>query len=142
MIGLNFFPLDGIYPFWANLARKIKIFSLSWNLVENSTLMFTFFCFKWKSFLINLVPNFKFDCLMWNLESGLIRICKFNGDVCFFYFRSEILILRNFGTKNQNCLFRLTFGTETTSNMRNLLVMLTFPVFDRRYFFSKLDPRN
>ena len=45
--------------------------------------------------------------------------------------------------KNQNCQFKLKFGTETNSNMQNSLVVSTFSVLDRKdpfwswFFFQK-----
>ena len=72
--------LDVKHPFWANLVQKIKIVSLSWNLVPRliwicrikwwcSLFPFstgnTFFC-------ANVVPKFKFvslSCNQWYLQS-------------------------------------------------------------------------
>ena len=33
MVMFTFFVLDRTHPFWGNLVQKIKILSLSWNLV-------------------------------------------------------------------------------------------------------------
>ena len=39
-----------------------------------------------------------------------------------------------FGPKNQNCEFKLKFGSQTNLNMQKLMVY-TFPVFDQKYPF-------
>ena len=43
--------------------------------------------------------------------------------------------LGKFGPKNQNCHFKLKFGTYTSSNMQNSMVMFIVFVFDRKYPF-------
>ena len=53
----------------------------------------------------------------------------------FFGFWVEIPLLGKFGPKNQNCHFKLKFGTYTNSNMQNSMVMFSFFVFDRKYPF-------
>ena len=40
-----------------------------------------------------------------------------------------------FDPKNQNCQFKLKFGTYTNSNTQNSMVIFTFSVFDRKYLF-------
>ena len=37
------------------------------------------------------------------------------------------------GQKNQNCQFKLKFGTKTNLNMRNSMMMFTFSVFEHKY---------
>ena len=49
--------------------------------------------------------------------------------------RLEIPFLGKFGPKNQNCQFKLKFGTKTNLNMQNLVVLFTFSVFDWKYPF-------
>ena len=55
------------------------------------------------------------------------RAGKFNivsndhGRIQFFSLRPEIPVLGKFRPKNQNCLLKLKFGTETNSNMQNLM---------------------
>ena len=56
----------------------------------------------------------------------LIRIC--NGDVQFSYFRLKRSFLGKFGPKNQNCQFKLKFGTLTNSNKQKSMVSFTFHV--------------
>ena len=61
----------------------------------------------------------------------------------FFRYRPEIpfLGIRNnpfwvyLVHKNQNCQFKLKFGTQTSLNMQNSVVKLNFSVFDRKYLF-------
>ena len=43
---------------------------------------------------------------------------KISG-VHFFYFRPEKPFLDKFGQKNQNCHFKLKFGSKTNLNMLN-----------------------
>ena len=40
-----------------------------------------------------------------------------------------------FGPKNQNCQFKLKFGTKTNLNMQNSMVVFTFAVLHQRYPF-------
>ena len=50
-------------------------------------------------------------------------------------FRLELSCFGKFGPNNQNFQFKLKFGTKTNPNVQNLMVMLTFSVFDQRYMF-------
>ena len=44
-------------------------------------------------------------------------------------------------SENENCQFELKIGTQTTSNMKNSIVMFIFHVFDWKYhFFGNLFP--
>ena len=52
-----------------------------------------------------------------------------------FSLRPETPFLDKFGPKNQNCLSKLRFGTQTNSNMQNSMVMFTFSVFYQKYPF-------
>ena len=40
-----------------------------------------------------------------------------------------------FGPQNQNCQFKLKFGTWTNLNIHNWMVLFTFSIFDRKYPF-------
>ena len=62
-------------------------------------------------FLKNLVQNIKIVILCWNLIPRLIWICRIQWWCSLFCFRPEILFLLKFGTKNQNCQFKMKFGT-------------------------------
>ena len=54
----------------------------------------------------------------------------------------EIPYLGKFGPKNQNCHFKLKFGTYTNSNLQNSMVMFILSLFDRKYpFRANLDQK-
>ena len=46
---------------------------------------------------------------------------------------SVLLFLGKFCPENQNCQFKLKFGTKTNSNMQNSMMMFTFFVFNNKY---------
>ena len=60
------------------------------------------------------------------------------GYILIVFFELEIPFLGKFGPKNQNCQFKLKFGTRTNSDMQNSLVMFTFSVFDWKYFVGQI----
>ena len=70
-----------------------------------------------------------------NLVPRLIRICRIQWCYSLFCFWVEIPFLGKFGPKNQNCHFKLKFGTYTNSNMQNSMVMFILSVFDWKYPF-------
>ena len=74
----------------------------------------------------NLAPN-------WYLN--YFEYARFNGTVHLFCFRLEISFLSKFGPKNQNCQFKLKFGTQNNSNMQNSMVVFTFSALDQKYSF-------
>ena len=41
-----------------------------------------------------------------------------------------------FGSKNQNCQFKLKFGKKTNQNMQNSMVVFTFSGLDEKYPFQ------
>ena len=45
---------------------------------------------------------------------------------------TEIPFLGKFGPKNQNCYFKMKFGSYTHLNMQSSIVMLTFSVLERK----------
>ena len=122
---------DWKYPFWVNLVRKLKIFSSSWNLVLRLIqicripLRCSFhFCFRADiSFWADLVQKIKIVRLSWNLLLKLIWIYRIQWWCSRFCFKPE----------NQNCQFKLKFGSKSNSNMQNLMMTFTFPVFDHKY---------
>ena len=60
---------------------------------------------------------------------------KFHGDVHCFCSWPEILVLENFGTKVQNCLFKVKFD----SNVKNSVLMFIFFCFRQEVFlFGKI----
>ena len=68
MVVFNFSVLEWKHPFWANLVEKIKIVSLSWNLVPRLVRICriqwwsSFFCFRPKTPVLGIV----FSPLMYN----------------------------------------------------------------------------
>ena len=51
----------------------------------------------------------------------------------FFCFRPENPFWVNLLKKNQNCQFKLKFGTKTTLNRRNTMIMFNVFVFYHKY---------
>ena len=45
--------------------------------------------------------------------------------------------MSKFGPKNQNCQFKLKFGTKANSNLKNSMVLCTFSVFDLQFLSKK-----
>ena len=86
-------------------------------------------------FLGNFGPKFKIDCLKWNLAPRLVWICRIHCWCLLSQFSTGILFFDKFDPKNQNCLFKLKFGTKTDSNIHNLMGMLYFSAFDKKYLF-------
>ena len=104
-------------PF-GHLVQKIKLVSLSWNLVSRLIRicriqwwcsLFSFL--DWKhTFWENLVEKIEIFSLSWNLVARLIQYAEFIGGVHIFCFTWETPFLGKFGSKNQNCQFKLKFG--------------------------------
>ena len=59
----------------------------------------------------------------------MLKICG----VLFFFSRPEKPFLGKSGQKNQNCQFKLKFGTKTNLNTQNSMMMFTFSVSDHKY---------
>ena len=109
--------------------RLIRIYRIQWW-----CWLFPFS--DWKNlFWANLVQKIKIVGLGWNLVSRLIRICRIQWWCSLFCFRAETPFLGKFGQKNQNCRFKLKFGTKTNPNMQNSMVALAFSVLDRKHPF-------
>ena len=147
------------YPFWVNLVQNIKTVIFWWNLVAKlirlckiqwwcslfqsmtgNTLLFvtgnTFFRQIWSS-------TFKIVRLSWNLVLRLIQVCKTQW-LCLLYFclQPEILFLGKFSSKNQNCQSKMKFGNQTTLSMQNLMVIIIFSAFDRKYLFGAIRSKK
>ena len=100
--------------------------------------MFTFSIFNQKYLFLD-----KFDLKNQNCQFEiqylyLFRYAVFYGGVHILCFQLETLFLGKFDSKNQNYQFKLKCGTGANSNIQNLLVMFTFPAFDRKYFFGQI----
>ena len=81
-----------------------------------------FLFFDWKCLSrVNLVQKIKIVSWSCNLVPRLIWICRIQW------------FLGKFCPENQNCQFKLKFGTKTNSNMQNSKTMFTFSVFNHKY---------
>ena len=57
-----------------------------------------------------------------------------------FPFQTGKPLLGKFGPKNQNCHFKLKFGTFTNLNIQYSMMMLTFSFLDQKdCFWANLD---
>ena len=122
--------------------QKVKIVSLSWNLVPRliricriqwccslslvwtQNTLFRQLCSK-KS---------KFVSLSWNLVPWLIRICRIQWWCFFLSFGWKYPFLSKFDPKNQNCWYKLKFGTY--GDVHFFSFQLEVP------FLSKFGPKN
>ena len=148
----TFSIFDQKHRFRENLDPKFKIICLKWSLVSRIIwicrlhwmVVFTFSVFDKKySFWVTLVPKFKIVCLKWNLVPRLVWICRIHWWCLLSQFSTGILFFDKFEPKNQNCLFKLKFGTKTDSNIHNLMGMLYFSTFDKKYpFLGNLLEKN
>ena len=93
MVIFTFSVFDRKYPFWANLVQKVKIISLSWNLVPR--LIRICRIQWWCSLFLFLTGNTLFGqifgqivSLRWNLVASLIRICRIQWCCSLFLFLS------------------------------------------------------
>ena len=53
---------------------------------------------------------------------------SFNGAVHFFTFQIKMLFLGNFGTKTENYLCKVKFGTQSNPNMQNAMMVFRFSI--------------
>ena len=128
--GVHFFYFRWETPFLGKFGPKNQNcqFQLKFGTKTNSNMqspmvVFTFCVLDWKHpFWANLVQKLNIVSLSWNLVSILIRICRIQFCLHCLYFRMETPFLGRFGPKNQNCQFKLKFGTYTNSNMQNSAV--------------------
>ena len=92
-----------------------------------------FFVFDRKyPFLANLVQKVKIISWSSNLVARLIQICRIQWCCSLFQFLNGNTFFGQICSKNQNCHFKLKFGTYTNSNMQNLMVIFIFFVLDRK----------
>ena len=106
MVVFPFSVLNGKHLFWANLVQKIKIVSLSWNMVpiqinnlnmQNSMVVFTFSVWEWKhSFGVNLVEKFNIVSLRGNLVPRTNQIRRIYWRCSLFLFSTGNTILGKF----------------------------------------------
>ena len=128
----NFLTLFGlIWP------KKIRIFSLRWNLASKLITICSPFLVLDRKYLFwaNLVQKIKIACLRWNLEPELIPVFWIQRWYSFSLLWTGKHISGKFGPINQNCLFKMKFGIWINSNMLNSMVMFTLSVLDQKYNF-------
>ena len=87
-----------------------------------------FFRFRIEMSILGQISKFKIVCSKRNLIPRLIWI--WNSMAVFI-----LPFCTNMVQKIKNCLFKPKFGTYTNSNMKNIMVMFIFSVFDRKYPF-------
>ena len=141
MVMSIFSIFDQKYNFWENLVQRFQIVVLIWNCVHRlfriSRIQWWYSLFLcntgyYNTFWTNLVQKIKIVSLIWNLVSRLIRIYRIQCWCSVSYFRPKILFLGKFGSKNQNCRFKLKF------DMQNSVVMFVFSIFDCNYHFGQI----
>ena len=94
MVMFTFSVFEQKYHFRENLVQKIKIISLSWNLVLTliRTCRIHWGCFSFSvfdrkyTFWANLVQKIKIISLSWNLVPTLIRTCRIQWWCSLFLF--------------------------------------------------------
>ena len=89
-------------------------------------------CIRGRGRFLNII--FKISIIFFSLIVDLFA--KFSGDVQFLCFQPKIFFLGKFGPENQNCQFKLKFGTKANSKMHYLTAAFTFTVVDRKYHFQ------
>ena len=63
---------------------------------------------------------------------------EFHGGVHFFCFRLEMPSCGKRGQKNQKFWWKITFDSQTISNMQNSMVVFTYFVFNQKYTFCRI----
>ena len=117
--------------------------------MQNSMVVFTFSVLGQENpFLANLVQKIKIVCSKWSLIQRLIQIYRIKWCCPFdlFWTRNTLFGLpvlgypfwANFVREIKKCQFELKIGTETNSNIKNLMAMFIFPVFDWKYPFFEI----
>ena len=107
-----------------NFLIKMKLGPCSNSNMLNSIVMFKSSLLEHKyPFWASLVQKIKVIYLSLSLVPGVIWICWIQWWCLLFYFIPEIPFWARFGQKTQNCSFKVKFGTYTTSNLWNLLMM-------------------
>ena len=142
MVAFTLFVLGRIYPFWANFVEKIRIVSLSWNLVPLVPILIRIFKIQWWCSFY-LFYNTLFGHI-WSKNPN----CQFKVKFCTksnsnMQNLMEIPFFGKFGSKSQNCQFKLKFSTYTNTNLKNWTFMFVFSAFKWEYpFFGKLGLKN
>ena len=114
-------------PFWANLVKKIKIVCLSGNLVPRLIWLCRIQWVHFFSFLLeipfwaNLIQKIKIVSLSWNFKPNLFEdaeLCRKYVVITFSVLDQKNSFWKNLVKKNQNCQFKLKFGTKTNLSTR------------------------
>ena len=129
-------PFWHLHP-WASPKRpilnrvKVKFGTQTHSNLQNLMVMFTFLILERILLLRKFDPKIQDGLFVWSEIWYLdyLEYVKFDYDVHFAYFTPEITFTGKFGLKNQNCLFKLKFGTWTNSNVPHSMVVDTFFCF-------------
>ena len=117
---------------------KLKLVTGNNSNMQNSLVMFTFSIFDQKYFVGQIWSNrlkLSVKTEVWYIH--WFDYAEFNGGVHFSWFTMEIPFWGKFVPENQNCQFKLKFGTKTNWNMQNSVVLFTFSAFDWKYCFGE-----
>ena len=98
--------------------------------MQNS--MALFFASVWgrkHPFWASLVQKMKIVSFSWNLIHSLTQIWRTQWWCSLFLFFNDTPFYGKFVSKNQNCVLKLKFGTQTNLTVQNSMVMLFFFCF-------------
>ena len=109
------------YLFWAYLVQKFKFVCLEKNLpskliriCRTQCIMFFASNLGWKHpFWASLVQKMKIVSFSWNLIHSLTQIWRTQWWCSLFLFFNDTPFYGKFVSKNQNCVLKLKFGTQT-----------------------------
>ena len=140
MVVFTFSMFNRKYLFWGkfgprNQSCQLELkFGIQTNSnMHTSMMMLTFSVFEQKyPFWTNLFQKTKIFSLSWNLVPRLIRICTIQWWCSLFLFQTGNTI---FGSKSQNCQFKLKFSTQTNSNMQNSMGTFCLSLFRSEILF-------
>ena len=90
----------------------------------------------------DLVWKITIAYLRWNLIPRLIQICWIWWSCLYILLWTANTLLSKFILKNHICLFKIKFGTETTLNMLNSMVMFIVLFWTWNTLFCKFGPKN
>ena len=109
----DFSVLDQKYPFWQNLVQKVKINSLSWNLLDYCNLS-----------MQNLMIMFTFP--VFNQKYSICQIFRIHWCCSLFFVLTGNTFFGQIWSKKSKFKFRLKFGIKTNLNIKNSIVMSPF----------------
>ena len=89
--------------------------------MQNSMAVFFSSVLDWKHpFWVSLAQKMKIVSFSWNLIHSLTQIWRTQWWCSLFLFFNDTPFYGKFVSKNQNCLLKLKFGTQTNLNMLDL----------------------